>query len=65
MITLYSTECPKCQILKKKLDTKGINYTIITDVNAMLAKGLNLMPVLQVNEQLLDFTAAVDWVNKQ
>lgn len=65
MITLYSTECPKCQILKKKLDTKGINYTIITDVNAMLAKGLNLMPVLQVNEQLLDFAAAVDWVNKQ
>lgn len=65
MITLYSTGCPKCQILKKKLDTKGINYTIITDVNAMLAKGLNLMPILQVNEQLLDFAAAVDWVNKQ
>lgn len=65
MITLYSTGCPKCQILKKKLDTKGINYTIITDANAMLAKGLNLMPILQVNEQLLDFAAAVDWVNKQ
>ena len=65
MITLYSTGCPKCQILKKKLDAKGINYTTVTDVNEMLAKGLNLMPVLQVNEQLLDFALAVEWKNKQ
>lgn len=65
MITLYSTGCPKCQILKKKLDAKGINYTTVTDVNEMLTKGLNLMPVLQVNEQLLDFALAVEWVNKQ
>lgn len=65
MITLYSTGCPKCQILKKKLDAKGINYTTITDVNIMLAKGFNLMPVLQVNDDVLDFTLAVEWVNKQ
>ncbi len=65
MITLYSNGCPKCQILKKKLDAKGINYTTVTDVNEMLAKGLNLMPVLQANEQLLDFAQAVEWVNKQ
>lgn len=65
MIILYSTGCPKCQILKKKLDTKGISYTTITDVNVMLSKGFNLMPVLQVHEQIFDFAAAVEWINKQ
>ena len=65
MITLYSTGCPKCHILKKKLDSKGINYTTVTDTNTMLAKGFNLMPVLQVGEQVYDFAMAVEWVNKQ
>ena len=32
MPTLYSTGCPKCQVLKKKLDTAGINYTIESDI---------------------------------
>ena len=65
MITLYSTCCPKCQILKKKLDAKDINYITITDTNTMLSMVLNFLPVLQVEEKLLDFANAVEWVNKQ
>lgn len=65
MIILYSTGCPKCKVLESKLVTKGIDYSSVTDVETMLRKGLNLMPVLEVNGQLLDFAAAVDWVNRQ
>lgn len=65
MIVLYSTGCPKCKVLEAKLNTKGIQYSTVTDVDLMIAKGLNLMPVLEVNGQLLDFALAVEWVNQQ
>lgn len=65
MVRLYTTGCPKCKILKKKLDERGINYTTVTDVKEMISKGLNLMPVLQVGDKMLDFATAIEWVNKQ
>lgn len=65
MIILYSTGCPKCKVLEAKLNAKGIQYSTVTDVDLMIAKGLNLMPVLEVNGQLLDFALAVEWVNQQ
>ena len=65
MIVLYSTDCPKCKVLEAKLNAKGIQYSTVTDVDLMIAKGLNLMPVLEVNGQLLDFALAVEWVNQQ
>lgn len=65
MIILYTTGCPKCKVLEKKLSEKNISYTSITDVNMMLAQGLNLMPVLQVEDKILDFAHAIEWVNKQ
>ena len=27
-VVLYSTGCPKCKVLKKKLDAKDIKYTL-------------------------------------
>lgn len=33
-ITLYSTGCPKCKVLKKKLEEKGIKYTENNSVDA-------------------------------
>jgi glutaredoxin-related protein len=65
MIILYSTGCPKCNILKKKLDLKDINYETVTDINIMQAKGFDLMPVLQVGSRVFDFKSAVDWINQQ
>lgn len=65
MIILYTTGCPKCKVLEKKLSEKNISYTSITDVNMILAQGLNLMPVLQVEDKVLDFAHAIEWVNKQ
>lgn len=31
MIVAYSTNCPKCRILKKKLETSGLDYEFIED----------------------------------
>lgn len=65
MITLFSTNCPKCKVLTMKLDKKGINYTKIEDVNTMLAKGIKTAPYLEVDSELMDFTQAVAWINAQ
>lgn len=62
-VVLYSTGCPKCNILKKKLAAKNIYYTEINDVDEMLKLGIKEVPVLAVNDKLMDFRTAVKWVN--
>ena len=62
-IILYSNNCPRCKILKKKLDDNKINYEIIDNVDAMIEKGLSTVPVLEINGRMLDFKEAVEWVN--
>ena len=63
-IILYSNNCPRCKILKKKLDDNKINYEIIDDVDTMIDKGLSTVPALDINGRMLDFKEAVEWVNK-
>lgn len=63
-VILYSNNCPRCKILKRKLDDNKINYEIIDDVDTMIDKGLNTVPVLEINGKMLDFKEAVEWVNK-
>ena len=63
-IVLYSTGCPKCSILKKKLEEKQIPYDTVTDIKEMLALGINEVPVLSVNGELMSFPNAVKWVNE-
>lgn len=63
MITLYSTGCPKCKVLTMKLNQKGVQYNINTNVDEMLAKGIKSAPILEVDGKLYDFMQANNWVN--
>lgn len=65
IVTMYSTHCPKCQVLEKKLQQKGIEYNVVTDTLEMGRMGIRSVPVLSVNSELLDFKKAIEWVNKQ
>ena len=65
MVILYSTNCPKCQVLKKKLGSKSVQYTVETSVDAMLSLGITQVPVLSVDGRLLSFAQANEWVNAQ
>lgn len=64
-ITLYTSNCPKCKILKAKLDDKKINYNICDDTNVMTEKGIASLPVLEIDGEMKTFRFAVDWVNEQ
>ena len=62
-VVLYTTHCPKCVILEKKLNSSGMSYTSVDDVDVMMSKGFISSPVLEVNGSTMDFAKAVAWVN--
>ena len=63
MIILYSTKCPKCNVLEKKLKDKYIEYIEINDTDLMISKGFITSPMLEVEGNVMDFTKAVEWIN--
>ena len=63
-VVLYSTNCQKCMVLEKKLGYSGINYQLVTDEDVMIEKGFTSAPVLEVDGEVMDFGAAVRWVNE-
>ena len=63
-ITLYTTHCPKCVILESKLKQKDIKYTSCEDINIMLEKGFMQAPMLEVDNKVMDFKAANNWISK-
>lgn len=64
-VILYTTHCPRCKALAMKLDQARIKYTECEDVRVMLSKGLTQAPGLGVGDMLMDFAAAIKWVNER
>lgn len=64
-VVLYSTGCPKCEVLKTKLEAKNIEFSTNDNVDEMLSMGINQVPVLKVNDEFLEFSKANDWINEQ
>ena len=64
MITLYTTHCPKCEVLKMKLDAANIQFQTVDDEEVMASIGMLSAPMLQVDDQLLDFSQAITWVRQ-
>lgn len=63
-MTLYTTGCPKCIVLKSKLDAKGIDYEISDDVNYLIDNGIMEAPVLRLDDdEMLPFVEAVKYIN--
>ena len=64
-VILYSTGCPKCNILKKKLADAKIDYSVVEDVDVMLSKGLKDVPWLEVDGNLMNFADSSKWINER
>ena len=70
-IVLYSTNCPKCKVITKKLQQKNLAFTEIdckadaTYIEMLAGKGFKAMPVLQVGNEYLDFMKANKWIGAQ
>ena len=64
-VILYEHGCPRCKVLKSKLDQKGIKYENISDIEVMKAKGFTEAPKLEIDGVVLDFKEAVNWIGEQ
>lgn len=64
-VILYQHGCPRCKVLKMKLDQKGIQYEDVTDVEVMQAKGFKEAPKLEIDGVVMDFKEAVEWIKEQ
>lgn len=62
-VTLYSTGCPKCVILEKKMNQKNIKYDTVSDVDLMQEKGFMTLPMVEIDGEIYDFKAAIDFIN--
>lgn len=60
---LYSTGCPKCNVLKAKLKQKNVDYVENNNVDEMQKMGITTVPMLMINSDLLDFVEAVEYIN--
>lgn len=65
MVRLFSTGCPKCIVLTKKLDSAGITYEVFDDVDKMIEMGMTTVPMLEVDGKIMNFKEAVDWIKKE
>ena len=65
-VILYEHGCPRCKVLKAKLDNSGIQYETVNDVKVMKMKGFDEAPKLEVEDgTIMGFKEAVDWIKEQ
>ena len=65
MIVLYTNHCPCCEALKARLDEAGIDYTVNGDAAEMLAQGITHLPMLSVDGNMMNYPAALAWLNER
>lgn len=62
MVVLYSTGCPRCEMLEKLLNDKGITYELCTDEKEIIKKGFETVPMLEVDGEVMNYKDAVKFV---
>lgn len=65
MLTLFSTECPKCRVLEHKLNQNKIAYEKSSDIQEVIDNGFMSAPVLKLGDDYMDFVTAINWLNEQ
>lgn len=63
-VIMYTTHCPRCEVLKTKLLNKKITFEEETSVVKMKELGIDNVPVLNINGDLKNFTEAIKWINE-
>ncbi len=63
-IVLFSSGCPKCKVLKQKLDDRKIEYEVSEDFDELIEQNLQTVPVLKVNGEYYQFGEAIKVVNE-
>lgn len=63
-VIMYTTHCPRCEVLKTKLLNKKIAFEEETSIVKMKELGIDNVPVLNINGTLKNFIEAIKWINE-
>ena len=61
-VILYSTGCPKCNVLKKKLSEHNIEFSENNNKEDMIKFNFINVPILEVDGVRMEFKEAVEWI---
>lgn len=64
-ITLYTTHCPKCSVLEKKMKQKNIKYEEVTDITTMIDLGFDSVPMLDIDGKVMNYTEAIKYLMEE
>ena len=56
---------PSLHVSVFSFNSKSIKYEVCRDIEIMQSKGMMSAPNLEVDGKLMDFSAAIKWVNEQ
>ena len=64
-VVIYTTHCPQCRVLEKKLTMANIEFETIDNIETIRATGITQTPALQIDDgELMNFKEAVNWVRE-
>ena len=68
-IVLYSSHCPKCDMIEKILKEKGINFDVVYDENVYLPlaeeNNIDSMPFANVNGKVLNTKELQEYIKNR
>ena len=68
-IVLYSSHCPKCDMIEKILKEKGINFILEEDENVYLPlaeeNGIDSMPFAEVDGKIFDIKDLQEYIKNR
>ena len=65
MVVLYSTGCPNCIVLEKKMVREGIDFSLSNDIDKLIEKGYQSAPILEVDGNFMEYKQAIDWIKNR
>lgn len=63
-VIMYTTHCPQCNILAKKLAQKNILYKEVDDIEEIRKLDIAVVPMLSIDGAApINFKESVNWIN--
>ena len=62
-LKLYTTHCPRCSVIERKLASAKLQYTEVSDPIEIGKRGIDAVPVLEIDGKLYSFGHAIKWLH--
>lgn len=63
-MTLFTTGCPRCRVLERKLEAKSVEFEVDDDMSEVIGAGFASAPILKLDDgRYLDFAQANAYIN--